>query len=1511
MKDKKKIEKKRTLLQRTVNVFLYAGLVLLTIGLVFLGFSQTSTFRNYLRVKIINEANSALNGRINIGRIDGTIFTSLILSNTVVSMGNDTLLNAGTIEVKTSPLQIFLKKIYVRKFKISDAEIAFVKDSTGSLNISRLFPKSSPDTTSSEFPFKIILPDLSLHNVNLSLKGEGAASGETYDHLNTDDLKIKNLNLSLNASADIKNKEFDVEINDLSFSSNIKDFSLNKLSGRFIADTGGVFVKGLHVETNRTNINLDAAAGGFNAFDSAGFSKIDQAKLKVNLDADKFGFDDLSALLPSTSLLKGTVAAKLEAFGSLENLKIRKLVADYAESHFEAAGSIQDVDKPSTMYINVDFKNTSVKETDVNLLLPGISVPHYKNLAPVTFDSLKYRGNPLNFSSHIIASIGKGKLDLNARLNLMKTDMEYAVKFSTQNIDLDPVLGIATDLNSKGIINGSGVSPERINSTMKFHAEKSIIAGNRLDSLNISADARQKNIKYNLRLRSDTAIAYSDGTFNFENKDMPSYDLTGFVKNLNLAPLANDTSLQSNLNLHFDGSGENFSLDKINLFLSLNLDESILNGVPIDSARMVVDLRSNDNGERVINIISDLADITVIGNFSTKHAIDVTLNEGTLLASVFKRKIYNIMHPDSVFSRQLQNGVSVVTSSKKDTETYNRPMSFKYSVEFKDFSLLSMFLGNSQLKLNGNLDGEVKSEGDSLWVGLKSKLDYIKFWNNKDVFFLSNMNLDLNLKNPINDESFSRINSKLNINADRIFTGQDIRNLKFVIDLNNSLANINFAALIGNSASVDLGGVADLKGNSIGLNLYKLSAGYNKFAFQNNGNISIGYSADKISFNKFDLKRGNQEIGIDGSLDKNQPQDLKIRLRNFKGSDLTENVFGLTSENSLGSIIDLTASVKGTMAAPEMNIDFKADSITYREKDFGTLTSKLSYKNKKLDTDILFVNPFSNEKKPALKVSGYIPVDLAFTDVKNRFDNSKEINIALTAKDFNLAAFGNILPAVDRLTGIFSASIKLTGTPGNLSTSGYAYVRDASFVLQANNIQYNAGLKISLSKNMLSLDSLTVANISGTPDGGTMTGSGTAVMTNFDLSSFKIAMNGNLKVLSDASKAVSPSVYGDLVVATNGNLQFTTDESGTFLSAPIIVKKAKLTFPPTQTAYQNSANNFIYRFVADTTGDASKEMDFERLVQLARQRDSNGKTETEKKSNFNYNINVKVEKEASLRFILSKEINQNLTALIKGSFQYEKTGDRPNVQGELTLMEGSTLEFLKTFEATGTIRFESELNNPNLNITATYKDNYFPPDAENKPEQVAVKVYLKGPLNDLSKNFIQDKNNIQVYVGADNINNNTPDQSKDVSDAVMFILTGKFASDLNTQQQTQALTQSGTINPQTSALTGTATATATSLAGSLLGGFLNQYLGDYVRSVELRSIGSTTKFNLVGRVKDFRYSIGGSTDVFQDLSQANVKIEYPLYQNLLLRLERKDAITQTSISNEMVNELGLKYRFEF
>jgi hypothetical protein len=68
----------------------------------------------------------------------------------------------------------------------------------------------------------------------------------------------------------------------------------------------------------------------------------------------------------------------------------------------------------------------------------------------------------------------------------------------------------------------------------------------------------------------------------------------------------------------------------------------------------------------------------------------------------------------------------------------------------------------------------------------------------------------------------------------------------------------------------------------------------------------------------------------------------------------------------------------------------------------------------------------------------------------------------------------------------------------------------------------------------------------------------------------------------------------------------------------------------------------------------------------------------------------------------------------------------------------------------------------------------------------------------------------------------------------------------------------------------------------------------------------------MGRTGNFRYEIGTSTDVYRDLSKANVKIEYPFFRRIYLRLERKEAVTAESrLNNEMINEVGLRYRFEF
>jgi hypothetical protein len=180
---------------------------------------------------------------------------------------------------------------------------------------------------------------------------------------------------------------------------------------------------------------------------------------------------------------------------------------------------------------------------------------------------------------------------------------------------------------------------------------------------------------------------------------------------------------------------------------------------------------------------------------------------------------------------------------------------------------------------------------------------------------------------------------------------------------------------------------------------------------------------------------------------------------------------------------------------------------------------------------------------------------------------------------------------------------------------------------------------------------------------------------------------------------------------------------------------------------------------------------------------------------------------------------------------------------------------------------------------------------------VGVKIKLKGPLNELDKNFVKEENNIAVYYGEENIEEDEPDPTRDASDAVMFIITGRFTEDLNQSEQTAAA--------------GQFSGAATSIAGSLLGGVLNNYFGEYVSGVELRRVGNETKFMFSGRAGSFRYQVGGTQDVFQNISQANVRIEYPVYKGLSLRFERREDVRERAIINEMVNELGLRYRFEF
>ncbi len=1507
MEEKKKNNvRKRTLLQRIVNVFLYAGIVLLILFMIFFAVSQTAFFRDKLKNYVVEKVNDSINGKVSIGKLDGTIFTTVILDNTVVALGQDTLLNAKRIEVKTSPLAIFLKMIHVRDVSISDADIRFIKDSAGELNLSKLVKPAPKDTTSSTFPFKIVVSSLSLNNVNFAVQNyKNINSSAVYDSLNPNDFTVRNIKLNLVAVIDISKDDFTVDLHNLSFTPNLTHFNIQNISGKLKVSSSGLEAEGLKIQTNNSEINITGQMNGYNILGRSSITDLKKSRVKANINAN-VNLQDLGNFVSVFKNSEGNANVDTKVSGVMGDLSVNDLHVNYLNTHLNAKGRIYNLDSPGELKLKVAFYNSVINEPDVVKLLPDIKIPNYEKLGVIKVDTLNFDGEPLDFYTRIYLSTPSGNLYVKGNANFEKSLIKYDLNFSTINFNFFPIVGFQTKFTSTGRVKGIGSTPADLKASLSFTADGSVIEGIPTDSLRLSVNADRKNILYNLKINSDTSSALLTGIFDFTNETSPGYDIEGRIKNLNYSQVFNDSLNHGNLNFYVNGTGQNLDPDKLNLYLSMIVNHSVMNGVKIDSSEATFNIISSDNDQKSLKITSDLADISLDGKFSLPKTISLLVGEAGLLTDVTNKKVKQVLGSDSVNTDIAGNNKTALLTNKLEESRFSevdQDNEFTFDVKFKDFKLITIFLNNSRLEIDGHLKGKVYNSNDSVHVLLNSNLEYVKFWGPKGIFFLSKLDLGFDFANSFYANNLNDIFAKVDINTKRIYTGQDIHDFLFDLALNKSKANVKFSGNLEDYLHAKMEGNINFEDGNAYFDLDSLGIVYNNFDIHNKNNLKFLVSNDEIRFDDFEMIRNKASLKLKGNLLKYGNQNLLVTLNHFRGKDLSANFAELSTTNSPVADINLNATINGNYSSPKINMQLQVDSVSFKNKFLGYLTSDWQYENKNVNLETYFLDSLHNKSNPLLKIWGGIPVNLAFTEVEERLLNNNKMNLKLLANKFNLSVFGDMLPQINKAHGFLSADLDIKGSLSEPDPHGYLTIDKGGFIAQANNLGYNTGVKISVAGHSVSLDSLIVENVEGTVNGGTVIGSGKAVLNDFKLASSQVYLNGQLKILSESSKAASPDLYGDLVVATNGKLEFSIDPQGISLNAPIKVISADLTFPQSRRGYKNTNTNFVYRYVQDTTKEKKKEADFESLIALSQQRSASVRVSPSTQSKFDYTINVSIEREAKITFILDQEYHQVLTTVLNGNFKFQHASGRTSAVGALKLMDGSTLNFLtKTFQAEGTLRFENDLTNPYLDIVATYSNYYNPPAADSTKSsnevEVAVKLKLKGPLKDLGKSFINNSDNLAVYYGSDNIDNDVPDKTKSASDAITFILTGQFLG-------AQGGFASG--SSQNNALTGT----ASSLAGSLLGGLLNSYAGDYIRSLELRQVGTYTKFNLSGRVNNFRYSVGGTTDVFSDLSRANLKIEYPFFQKLFLRLERKEAITETNNTSEMINELGLKYQFEF
>lgn len=1483
------------------KIFHFIGKALLFLFILFLllvSFTQTSYFRNLLRDEIIRIAQKELNGEIQIGSIYGTLFSSITLKNVDYQIDGVKFVSAGTIHISINSIGLFQKKIIVNKIFLEDGYLNIIQFKDGKWIFEKILKlPSPPDTTpSAKFDFDVFLKSLVFNDFNLSFRKNIDSTNHTskvfYNAINYDDLIISNLDAEISASLRFKSNQYDLNILDLRFNSNINGFNVEDLDWKISLDKKKQLLSRLKLNTTRTDLKIDLEMNDLDLSDPDLMTSIENKYFKVLLKSNPFDFGDLYSLLPDVDMLKGKLIVNSEVEGSLKNLQVKYITIQLDSTRLNLTGNLSNLTDIDKFYIKAKIFDSEILMKNISELLPLYSIPDFKSTGKLKVD-VNYEGNPLNFKTQLNIRSGHGELNGYANFNFKRRIPFYNVNLITKELDLNPYLNVDGRLNSILSINGEGFEPEIINTKLFFDAYNSLFMGNKVDGLKFNVLAQSRKFLFDFSAISDTVSLKLDGKIDFQNVDEPVYQFD-FV-GVNIEPSKNLFLNDYKGVMNFSGKlqGKSFDIENMDLDFALKFFESIINQTNIPESEIFVKINHSNPQKKSIVVNSDYLDLEIKGKYRIKDLSEVLENKIlSVIETVQKKiKIFNQETNTVLVTEKTKPSRKITRPQQKDE--YSEPFDISYKINFKESELINALLK----KIKINVDGEIKgflSNNASKFI-LENTASIKDFWvvdvekSNR----IRNLDFRINFESLNHPEKRNDIFIQTEIAADKILSGSIIENLSFSMNYNKDLFKYEINSRIDTSLFVKSSGSFDISTEKFQALIDKFTLEYKKYKLTNQGNLIFSFTKDNFSFDQFTLRRKKDKINLYGQLGYTGKQNLNLTVENLELYELVLNFFPNITEGVNGEL-SISTTITGDAKSPEILGNFNLKNLAIGEKELGELEGSIDYKNNLLSLNSAYIDTVYEGKDFNLELN--LPVNLSFQDVKERIKKDDKIEFHLNFKNFNLQPLGILTSIFKSINGSLNGDVSITGTMNKPEFYGSISSAGLNFILAQNNLKYASDLVVNFDKDKIELEKFEVENV-GTKKRGRLYTNGEIKIDSRGIKDLVMTVRGNLLVLGNESKSVSPKVYGDLFIQTAQPIVIRGNYNDYTITGEVNILESALIIPPIEQEYSSEEEFFVYRYV-----DYSLEIDPADAAFLEAERELRGtrKAKTEKKdgalSKVQGKIKLSLKNNVSMMLIFNQELNQRLFADLKGAVVYNFSGNQTSTQGEIELTQDSYLVFYQKFLASGEIRFESSLSNPYLDVVATYSNYYVQGDTINQTiKDVVIKLKLIGTVENLGKNLVSNKENIEVSIDG------TADPTKDASDVVAFILVGKFKDDLTTEDKTSTISTWGS----------TFQSAASSLLGSVITNFANSILGDVLRNVEFRKVGEETKFSFEGKVKDLRFKVGGGTDVFQNFALANIHLEYPISEKLFLRIIRKQSQLQASKQTEMINEVGLKYKVEF
>jgi autotransporter translocation and assembly factor TamB len=1505
--------------KRILKVVGYAAMAILVILILLAGLTQTKYFKDRLRTLVISELSQQLNGSISIARIRGNFLNGFTLDSVALYHGADEPVTLDQLSVSYDPLPLLDNRLVISDLLIDRPRIRFRRTPSGEWNVFELF-KAANDTSQERFAWHVEIANFRLLHGTVSLDDSIALRAPDHVTMPADTFfeyhhfTIHDINVQL--SAKIAHNSFAADIKHASGYSEQPDLMLADLRGSFAVDSSGLAARNVTIATTRSSLTLDASLQGANVFEHLSLAGLEHDSSRVHLRGEWVDLGELKALLHQVDFLEGKALVVLDASGQFGRLDIQDLTLQTSGSTMQFRGVLTNLHNPDSLRMQLAIGSDRMRMEDVARLMPRFGIPPIRELGTFSLQG-DYEGAPLDFRTTMVIRTGAGDLGLRGGMDLRQSQPAYGFTFRSHQLILGrfvPSAAFSASITASGNIRGRGFSLDSVDAMLNMTFDSSRIQDLRIASGKVELQIARRAVKGKVACASGEMSASVAGELDLANRDQPSLSATMDLAAFDLSSLLRDTSHESSLNLSAKIAGVGGSLHDWTGHAEATLRPSMYRHHQLGNEHLVLDLDQSVPAHKQLTLESSFAHMTCEGKFDLDFAVAaIEAQASNLLHAV----AVHAVRPDSVLAPPPGPLSPGLPAGQFD---------FTYALDIKDLEPISAAIGTEQFSAKGAIAGSVKGTTDVLSFSTRGRIDEFYIGTIGKGVFLEDIDVDAELTNLKFNQTLrdAHVRVKAAIGSG-VVDNVRINDVDVSLTYGDAIGRLSAHGRVDSLYAVTLAGRTSITPGTYGIDLDTLQVASEGLSWSNDQDVQVRLNYEGLRLMRAVMRQDSASIDLQGYINRGGSIDLTGKLRAYNISGLNfflHNPELIPARNGLAGELEAGITVSGTTRFPVVRLTLIGSGFSFREASVGSVAGTVEYEQRLARVD-LAVRRVATDSLPLFTARGTVPVDLALEDREGVPDTARQ-EVTIESQGFDLTILDPILRDFDKLRGQFDCSLLVRGTPAHPEYTGTIALRGAEFLFGPNQVSYVVDGELVPSGNLLVVKRLNVKNPPGERHGGNASFTGSIALKDFRIASFDLRASGSLLLMTDETRRTIPTVYGTLLAEIDtGGLSITGTLERPYIEGKLYVLDANLIFPPTLATGRNAGQSLTYVVVDDTSKSSKRAPVFFRRffaesdTSTAVVRPKAGEEEPSLIDRLRYNLIVETRGTTAVKMVFTPATNEELYAELEGRVSVINDRGTPKIYGSITVSPRSYYNFFKRFDARGELEFVGPWDNPELKINATYVGYRATPAALDGTasaagtgeQKVIVELKITGtryePKLDMGMK-------VQLYPDREPVDWATQTRGGDVqSDAISFILTGKFRDELSPRERENIAANFGSAG-------------VTGFTSNLLSGILTEYLRrefPFIRSAEFTYQGGNLQehadIRLSGEAFRGYFRFGGR--IFNDLGDANVSYQLSLgdvfgnasIRNLFIELERKVEGNDFTADKRLTNGARLYYRISF